>query len=607
MYESSAFAKRGPWYETSGYRLALIARIPSAAVEQQVVTRATAAYRTIEVRDSTVAVRTGPIIRAVGPMARDPELTVATRLASVSLIVLIIAVANVTNLLLLRAVQRRREIAVRRALGVSGARLYGQLAVESLLVAALGGAMAVVFAVWAGAALRRLVLPRVQWASSAVDLRTVLVVGALAILVGFLASLAPAFRAMQTSLADSLKAGTRDGGYHQSRLRSFLLIVQAALAVVLLVGAGLFMRSLDNVRSIDLGYEPDNLAIVRPVFADAGQHDAEMKALFPQVAERLRGIDGVEAVGYTSIPPLQGARFRWIPRLPDRDSLPAFGGDIGPSEVGASPDYFRAVGLRITAGRAFSTGDGPGAPKAVIVSETMARLYWPGQSPLGKCLIIGKRTDPCTTVVGVVADAHRLRMIERKILQFYLPVAQSDETPSDLVIRARAGRMALAMHEADQALRQLVPGLDGTWNRRFSDVIEPQLRPWRLGATLLSALGALALLVAGIGIYSVVAYGVSQRTHEMGIRIALGARMSDILDLVVADGIRAVAIGIGVGVIAALALGQFVASLLFGITPGDPAVLIGAAAVLCGLGLLACIIPGWRAASVDPAVALRTD
>jgi predicted permease len=608
-YEGGGGGMRGPWYNTFGARLNVLVRVISPARDERFADQATSAVRPIEMQglayDSTVRVRTGPIIKALGPADRPTEVKIATRVAGVTLFVLVIAVANVTNLLLLRATRRKREIAVRRALGVSRMRLVEQLTLESLMLSLLGGAVAVVFCIWAGTALRRLVLPRVQWATGPIDLQTTAFVGLAAVLVGLVAGVTAASHAMKPDLTDSLHSGSRDT-HRGSKLRSGLLAVQAALCLVLLVGSGLFIRSLDNVLSIDIGFDRENVVFIRPEFEDVGSHDAEMRSAIPEAAQRLRSIDAVVAVAFTAYPPFQGAMFREL-SLPGRDSIPQLPGDFGPSVAGISPDFFKASGLQLKQGRDFNDGDVRGSQPVAIITEPLARLYWPGESALGKCVIFGKPTDPCSIIVGVSAGQHRMRIIENTAGQIYYPLVQSTDRTRALIVRTRPGQEAAVIRAADQILRPLIGSMDGLWARTLRSIVEPQVRSWRLGAILFTALGVLALIVASVGVYSVIAYGVGQRLHEMGIRIAMGARTPDIVGLVLADGVRVLAVGIVLGVVASLALGRFIASLLFGIHPNDVAILVGASLLLCGVGMLACLIPSWRAARVDPATTLRVE
>jgi len=612
-YEGSGFNGLA-WYDTFQSAFRLIARVPPALPETKVLTAATAAIRSVHLTgwfyDSTAVARAGSILRAAGPSKAEKEVSISTRIAGVALIVFLIAVANVTNLLLVRAARRRREMAVRRALGVSGKRLYQQLLTESVFLGLLGGAAAALFALWGATALRRLLLPGTHWATSAVDGATLVFVALAALAAGVVAGLAPGFQSTRPELVNSLRAGAREGSYRHSRLRSTLLVVQTALSLVLMVGAGLFVKSLDLVRSIDTGYDVEHLAFVGPRFPGARPPAGEVVARLELAVSRLRDVPAIEGVGMTSIAPMRGASYTTI-TLPDRDSLPEFEGERGASVSAVSPGYFGAVGIPVLAGRDFGDEDRHGGQNTLIVSRAMARTYWPGKTAIGQCLKLGKRSSsaPCATVVGIVGDVHRYDVVEKPRLQFYLPATQADTffTPTVLVIRARGANLMAAGAIAAAELRRAFPTSSPAVIRTMAQSLEPQFRPWRLGARLFLALGILALVVAAIGVYSVVAYSVSQRTREMGIRIALGARTADVLSLVVGEGARTVAIGVLVGVLVSLAAGRLVATLLYGITAHDPAVLAGAAVVLMLVGMTASMVPSVRAAKVDPVVALRSD
>ena len=598
-----------PWYESFNDAFELLERIPPRIPEILVTSLATQAQRGVHLRflqyDSTETVKLGSIVSASGPAHQAQEVSISTRLAGVTLIVLLIAIANVANLLLVRATRRRREIALRRALGVSAARLYAQLLTESVLLGLLGGAVALVVAYRCAAALRRLLLPHVQWATLAIDGRTVALIAGLSIAVGIVAGLAPALQARRPNLVDSLKAGSHDGAYQRSMLRSALLVVQTALSIVLLVGAGLFVRSLSNVRAIDLGYDIERTMFVAPAFVSRPPA-AEVFQGLALSAARLRESPGVEAVALAAHAPMQGYSFTTM-HLPDRDSLPMFNGERSPSMFTVSPDYFRATGIPLVAGRDFTASDRRGG--AAIVSRAMASVYWPGQPALGKCLIIGDRSAPCSTVIGVVGDVHRGKVIEKPTLQMYLPAAGVDtfSMPSRLIVRANEREVGIVSARVARELAREFPSMLPASVRTMSEQIEPQLRPWRLGAQLFTALGVLALLVATLGVYSVVAYAVSQRTHEMGIRIALGAQWSDVVSLVVGEGARVLVIGVFVGVAISLAAGRLVATLLYGVSAHDAPVLAGATIALLVVGILAAALPSLRAAKVNPVTALRAD
>lgn len=600
-----------PWYDTFGSSFRLVARITTPTAEQRVAGIATSVMRGVHLKgfeyDSTAKVLAGSVIRAVGPAKPQQELSISTRLAGVALMVLLIACANAANLLLVRATRRRREFAMRRALGASASRLYSQVLTESVLLALLGGAMATLLAFWAATALRRLLLPNFHWANSAVDVTTILFISIVSVVVGLSAGLAPAVHGTRPDVTSALKSGTRESLEHRSTLRSTLLVMQTALSIVLLVGAGLFVRSLKGVRSIDLGYDPEHTIIVRPSFAISAPPRTEIAAALSRVAERMRTVPGVEAVATASSAPMLGFSFIGV-SLPGRDSLPHLGDEIGASTIAVSPGYFRATGVGLIAGRDFDSRDRRGGPGVVIVSQATARTYWPGQSPIGQCVILGD-SKACSIVIGLAADVHRMNLIEKPTMQVYVPTAQASEfmAADKLLIRARTEHLPAVKAMAVAELRRTFPNLWTPSVRTLSQALDSQFRPWRLGATLFTAFGGLALLVAAVGVYSVVAYAVTQRMHEMGIRVALGARTWDVMRLVVTDGLRVVTIGVAVGVVASLMLGRLVASLLFGVTPGDPLVLAGAAGLLSLLSVAACCVPGWKAGRVDPVTALRSE
>ncbi len=601
-----------PWYENFGMPFRLLMRAPSPAEESGALGSSTAAFRTVHIRglmyDSLPKILDGPIVEAAGPMLATREVQVSTRAAGVSVIVLLVACANVVNLLLLRGSRRRREIAVRRALGVSRWRLYEQLAVESVILFVLGGAVAVGVAMWTGALARHLMLPRVHWGSAAVDGRTLLFIAGLSLAIGLLAGLAPALHAARPDLVESLKAGSRDSAYQRSRIRSALVVAQTALCVLLVVGAGLFVRSLSILESIDVGLDVPRLEMLSPTFAGAGSHDAVLSRALPQAAERIRRLPGVLAVGMAQAGPMSGYSFGPL-SLPGRDSLPALPGQFGASYNNVSPDYFAATGIRIVAGRTFTTADRFGNGKrsgSVIVGESMAKLYWPRENPIGRCVILGGANGACSTVVGVASDAHRMSIVEHSVLQYYQPL-DTNAAPRVLLVRADPSRLAVIAREANDILMHTVPGIDANHIQRMSQVLAPELRPWHLGATLFTAFGILALVIAGVGVYSIASYSVAQRTHELGVRMALGARISDIMELVIGEGLALVGAGVVVGLVAAYFMGRLVRALLFGVTPTDPSVMLVATVTLCVLAVVACAIPGIRAARVDPASALRSE
>jgi len=289
-----------------------------------------------------------------------------------------------------------------------------------------------------------------------------------------------------------------------------------------------------------------------------------------------------------------------------------------PVEVLVSPEYFSTVGVRLVAGRTFEATDGAGMAKVAVVDRTMAGVFWPGENPIGKCLLTFTRTAPCTTVVGVVEDMHTDNVIEPKpFMRLYLPFAQNVELDSlrfgfrgigrVLLVRTRPGTEAAVMQAALRVAREHLPGANSLSANDMGQVLEPKLRPWRLGATLFSALGILAVILAVVGVYSVIAYATSQRAHEMSVRMALGARAQDITVLLAGEGLRVILISIAIGIAATFAMTRLVASLLYGVSARDPVVLAGAAVLLALMAFAAILTPALRAARSDPASALRAE
>ncbi|MDQ6612127.1 MAG: FtsX-like permease family protein, partial [Gemmatimonadota bacterium] len=548
------------------------------------------------------------IVEARGGESFSKEIAMSTRLAGVAAVILLIACANVVNLLLARAASRKREIAVRLALGVSRFRLIRQLMIESGVLAILSAGVALLVAYVAATTLRTLLLPNVHWRVSAIDLRVALFTVLLALIAGIVAGLAPALLSTRADLSHSLKSGVRDGGNRRSTLRTSLLITQAALSIVLLVGAGLFVRSLRTVESIETGYDADRL-----FYATIG-YDRELENRRKEIADRLpdavariRNIPGVEKVATAENIPMYAISFATL-FLPGRDSLPPLTGD-GPFESIVSPEYFATVGMRILRGRDFTESDGADGEPVIVVDENLARSLWPNEDPLSKCLIVEKRELPCRRVIGVVTASHFANVIEKPSSHFFVALAQFPERggAGTIVVRTAPGRTKQIGVIAARELSKMF----GDWSRPRARTMEEiqarDMRPWRVGASLFTAAGLLALLVAAVGVYSSIAYTISQRTQEMGVRVALGASAINILQLVVSEGVRVVAIGIGIGLIAALALGSVIASLLYETSPRDPYVLVVSTVTLLMVAIVACSIPAWRAASVDPLSAMRQE
>ena len=601
-----------PWWTSSRVNgMQLMIRPEGGASDRQIEDRATLALRSYfrsigYTEDSVNVARVGPIIAAQGPGEQQQEVRVATRLAGVAAIVLLIACANVINLLLARAVRRRREIAVRLALGISRARLIRLLVVESVMLALVAAVAAVVAAQWGGSVLRTLLLPRIHWATAPLNWPVAMFAVGAALFAGIVAGLIPAWHASRPDLTGALKAGAREGVVQKSRLRSALVIAQAALSVLLLAGAALFVKSLQNVHDLDIGFAAERLAFATIGFDTPDTvRDQAVKRSIEQLAIRLRSMEGVERVALAGMRPMAG--FSFATWYTDK-SFPK-GKTPETTFLAVSPEYFAATGLRVLRGTGFPDVHGAAMPRVVVINHAMADAVWPGEDPIGRCMRFTKQDAPCYTVVGIVENARRDAIIEDPTAQYYLPF---DNMPIEgwtvptLVIRAPPDRLAAIINAARGALLTAWPaGVPRI--TRMSDALEPQYRPWRLGATLFSTFGILALVIAAVGIFSTVSYSVSQRTHEFGVRIALGARIGDVLRLVVGEGLRTVAFGVVIGILLALAGGRLIASLLYGIKPNSPGVISIVASILLVVAALAALAPAWKAARVDAMTALRTD
>jgi predicted permease len=591
------------------YRFFAVLRAPAgfdiAAFERRasVRTREMSRERWPTDPDTTATVVAASIITARGPGTPDQEWLISTRLAGVAAIVLLIACANVVNLFLARAVRRRREIAVRLALGVSRARLAAFLATETVLLALAAGLGALVAAWWAATLLRALLLPDVG-SASALDGRLALFTLGVATAAGIASGIIPALQASRPDLTRALKAGARDGQMHRSRLRNGLVVAQAALSVVLLVGAALFVRSLRNVEGLDIGYDADRLVFGSVEF-ETGQAPATpvVAATIDEVVTRLASRPGVEGATRAGMLPMMG--FAVTNFFTDGDSSLAGRSDASYAVVPSN--YFAVVGLRLLRGSVFD--DRPGAPRAVIINDAMAKAVWPGVDPIGRCLRVASPQSPCNTVVGVVETARRDGLIEEPKEQYYFPLGNAPESgwsATALIVRARESALPAVQSELVSALAAAFPN-GAPSVQTMADRLESDYRPWRLGATLFTAFGLLALAVALVGIYSTVSYSVGQRTHEFGVRIALGARVRDVLNQVVGEGVRVVAVGVVAGVVLALAAGRLVAAVLYGVAPSDPGAMLLAALTLLVVAGVAAVVPAWRAARVDPSVALRAE
>jgi len=601
---------RVSFWNSSVVFFSMFARVPPGGNEQLLERRATAAYRTAPVTDwapsASGEILLRSIIDARGPGPRPRELSIGIRLSVVAVLILLITASNIVNLFLARAVARRREIAVRLALGINRARLVRLFVVESVLLSLAAGSAALLVTQLTGGLLRSTLVPGIQFARGPLQWAVVGFTISLSILTGIAAGFITAAHGSKADLTKSLKAGihNRDGG--RSLVSTVLVGAQTALSVILLVGAVLFVQSLLNVERLRIGFDTPRLAFASTTLPQGEQPDTMGFAeAMRSIGDRLRAAPSVEAIAFARDEPMT-----WPGRIKlytDTDSSEA-PGHQGPAASTVSADYFKAIGLSFISGAPYSDETGS-ATNAIVVNETLVRSYWPDRNPIGQCIRLQKQDSPCLVVAGVVKDAIYQRLIEEPTPQLYLPLFGSirgKRPPNVMVIRADPARLPFAMAEASRALRDAFPRGEPSV-RRMADRLAPQYRPWQLGAALFGAFGLLALVVATLGVYSSVSYAVTQRVHELGVRIALGASVRDVMRHVVGRGVQPVVIGGMLGAGLALASARLIASLLYGVQPWNPVVLIAVVLTLLAVAMAAACIPAWRATRIDPVRAMMAD
>jgi putative ABC transport system permease protein len=526
--------------------------------------------------------------------------------------VLLIACADVANLLLARAVVREKEMTVRAALGATRSRLFSQNLAESLLLSCLGGSAGLLLASWSLGGIRLLV-PANMLPSGPIRIDGGVLVFTLGVSLasGLLFGVFPSLHAYRSDLSRSLKQGGHLASSDRGLLghtRSLLTVVEAALSLVLLVGAGLFLRSFSRLGEVNPGFNPERLMTTQVNLAE-GLYQASAKRIefYEGVLERVAALPGVRSAAFTSNLPLSGTVATSAFRLQVKEESPHAGpeGDAQFALLsGVSPSYFRAMGIPLLAGRLFTNADGEGAPKVAIVSESLARAYWPGEIPLGKHLSFPGQVPDWREIVGVVGDTRHASLAAQPSEDLYFPLRQNASYACFLIIRTE-GTPALIAAE----VRRTVAEVDR--NEPLADFltmeqhISNSMAGPRFRTVLLGIFAFLALTLAVVGLYGVMSYTVSQRTREIGIRVAMGARREDVLRLVVGQGFRLTLVGVGMGIAGALALSRFLSSLLYGVRPVDPFTFVAASLALTVAALLASYIPARRATKVDPMVALR--
>lgn len=546
-------------------------------------------------------------IRIAPPDARGPAVAGSVLLMVVVGLVLLVACANLAGLLLARAAARRREIAIRLALGATRGRLIRQFLTESLLVTFIGGGLGLLLTAWMTQILQRFQPPtgfpvRLELP---VDARVIGFAVGISLLTGVLLGLVPSLQASRPALVPALKEESGGCKPVRTRLREAFIVGQVALSFLLLTAAGLFLRSLGRANAVDPGFGARHGAMASVDLSLHGYSEERGRQLQDAALTRLRAIPGIEAAAWTTSVPLalgsssrRGISIRGYTREP--------GEDLEFPEASVSAGYFETMQVDIVRGRALNEQDRAGAPGVVVVSEAFARRFWPGADPLGKEISARGPDGPFLTVVGVARDGKYQSMADEPTPFVYFPLAQGYRPVVTLLARTsqdpgaavRAVRSSLLASDPDLAIFNA---------QTLGEHLALTLLPQRVAAIVLGSFGGVALLLAAMGIYGIVAFSVSQRTREIGVRVALGAARRDVIRLMVRSGMRPVAIGVGLGLVTALAFTRLLRSFLTGVSPTDPATFAAVVLAFLGVALWAALVPARRAARIDPLTALRSE
>ncbi|MBI3666143.1 MAG: ABC transporter permease [Acidobacteria bacterium] len=537
------------------------------------------------------------------PFGARKELSpVLALLMAVVGLVLLIACANVTNLLLARGAGRRREIAIRLALGAGRWRVARQLLTESLLLALLAGVAGVLLALWATDLLStfRPPSPLPIAIDTSLDGRVLAFTTLISLATGLLFGLAPALRTSRPDLVTALKDEASAGGYRKSRLRSLLVIGQLSLSLVSLIAAGLLLRGLNKARQVNAGFDPSNVLLTSLDLHPLRYSESQGRVFYRQMLERLSSLPGVRSASLASLVPLGIGQRRcdgveipgYTPRR-DEDMC------IDLNVVG--PSYLQTMGIPLVRGREFNLEDTEDHRAVAVINEAIGRRFWPGQDPIGKTFVTAGRSR---VVIGVARDSKYLSLRENALPYIYLPLLQQYEPMMTLHVKTAGDPMSLLVAVRGE-IQSMNPDLPLFEIRTLAEHMGGSVFGERMASTMLGVFGALALLLASVGLYGVMSYAVSQRTHEVGVRMALGAEQGDILRLILRQGLMLVLMGIGVGVAAAWAVSRFLSGFLYGVSATDLATFAGVSTLLAAVAMLACYLPARRATKVDPMTALR--
>ena len=596
-------ANRGAHY------LTVVARLKPGVTVRQAQSDMDAVARRIEEKDPINAYRLRVLVLPLRDQLVDAVRPTLIALAIAVACVLLMTCANVANLLLSRAAGRGQEMSLRAALGAGRIRLVRQLLTESLVLALSGGVLGLVLARATFNVLTRLVPSGMSdWIRLELDSSVLLAALLISLTTAVAFGLVPALRLSRLDLNDALKQGARSIA-GERRLRGILIVTEMALALVLAIGAHLMIQSFLRVKAVDIGFRPENVLTVKTALPMRYQDLTRRAAFYRDVLERVSRLPGVVAAGYTTALPLtfkggtRGFSIEGRPPAPGRDAI----------YRQVSKDYLRAMGIPLRQGRGIEERDGPQSPYVAVISETMAAKFWPHEDPIGKRFKFGApdAKNPWIAIIGVAGDVKQMGIEVPSKAEMYLSCAQAPNTgwgfgyaPADLAVRVAGDPMNLA-----SAVRREIQAIDreapiGNF-RTMEDILGIETLQRRMQTGLLGTFAALALLLAALGIYGVISYTVTQRTREIGIRMALGASRGDVLRMIVRQGMLHALAGVAIGLALAFATTRLLATLLYGTRTDDPLAFVAGSLLLAAVALLACVAPARRAARIDPQTALR--
>jgi putative ABC transport system permease protein len=603
------------WRQRSNHFLEVVARLRRGVTVERARAEMTGIAKQLEQEYPETNTRVGTVVIPLhDQFVGNLRLGFIVLLATVGG-VLLIACANIANLLLARATGRQREMAMRIALGARRSRLVRQVLTESVLLASLGGVVGVLLASWTFGFLTKLIpLPLASTAAVSLNGPVLLFSVAIAMAAGILFGLAPACHISGGAIAETLKQGGRGAvGVGSGGLRSSLVVIEVSLAVILLIGTGLMLQTLFHLQQIDPGFRPEHVLTLRTsLSATEKSKYRELKnrvEFYHRVLTGVTALPGVVAAGYTTYLPFTNGGGTSGFAIEGKPAPP--GGLYNDANHRViTPDYLRTIGARLIAGRSIRESDGPDSPPAALINQTMAKEYWPAEDAIGKRFKLGDASSPTPwiTIVGIVGDIRQLTLDvpARPEMYFSYQIAANFGffTPRDLAVRIVGEPLSLA-----PAIRRVITDVDKDQPvskvQPMQVLLSSELTDRRLQLQLLGAFALLALVLVSLGIYGVLAYAVKQRTSEIGVRMALGARQQDILRSVMRSGVRLICIGLTIGLAGAWLVTRLIRTLLYGITAADPATFVGSSALFLLIGLGACYFPARRAARVDPTVALR--